>query len=100
MAKRTDYAALIEKVNYSEVSKKLDELAKQPPPKRRKSAADLIAPMSDKLQELHGKGWSFEQLAVSLAEMGVPVKASVLRDLFGKSARKGKSRAKAAAPAA
>jgi hypothetical protein len=97
MSTRIDYAAIAAKVNYSELSKKLDELAKQEPPKRRKSAADLIAPVADKLRELHAKGWSFEQLAEQMKAMGCPVKATVLRDQLGKSVKRTKPRGKAAA---
>ena len=46
MSTRTDYASIIAKTNYGELSKKLDEMAKQEPPKRRKSAADAIAPVA------------------------------------------------------
>lgn len=99
MSTRTDYATLIEKTNYAELTKKLDEMAQQEPPKRRKSAADLIAPVAGKLRELHAKGWSFEQLAESMKTMGCPVKASVLREQLGRTARKGKPRGKAAAAA-
>jgi hypothetical protein len=97
MKSRTDYAEIIAKTNYTELSKKLDELAKQEPPKQRKSAADAIAPVADKLRELHAKGWSFEQLAESMKAMGCPVKASALREQLGKAARKTKPRSKAAA---
>ncbi len=97
MNTRTDYAALAAKVNYAEMSKKLDEMAKQEPPKKRKSAADLIAPVAEKLRDLHAKGWSFEQLAESMKAMGCPVKASVLRDQLGKKTRQTKLRGKTAA---
>lgn len=97
MSTRTDYAAIIAKTNYTELSKKLDEMAKQEPPKRRKSAADAIAPIADKLRELHAKGWSFEKLAESMKAMGCPIKASALREQLGKTARKTKAREKAAA---
>ena len=84
MSTRTDYAAIIAKTNYTELSKKLDELTKQEPPSQRKSAADAIAPVADKLRELHAKGWSFEKLAESMKAMGCPVKASALREQLGK----------------
>lgn len=96
MKSRTDYAEIIAKTNYTELSKNLDELTKQEPPKRRKSAADAIAPVADKLRELHAKGWSFEQLAESMKAMGCPVKASALREQLGKPSRKTKPRGKTA----
>ena len=96
MSTRTDYAAIIAKTNYPELSKKLDELGKQAPPKRRPSAADAIAPVADKLRELHAKGWSFEKLAESMKAMGCPVKASALREQLGKAVKKSKPRGKAA----
>ena len=97
MSTRTDYAALAAKVDYAELSKKLDEMAKQEPPNRRKSAADVIAPVANKLRDLHAKGWTFEQLAESMKAMGCPVKAKVLRDHLGKRVRKARSRGKTAA---
>ena len=97
MSTRTDYASIIAKTNYAELSKKLDELARQEPPKRRKSAADAIAPVADKLRELHAKGWSFEKLAESMKAMGCPVKASALREQLKKVDRKTKPRWKVAA---
>lgn len=96
MSTRTDYTALVEKINYKELEKKLEELGKQPPPKKKKSAADLLAPVLDKLRELHGKGWSYQQLADELKAMGCPIKTSVLREQLGKGSRRGRAKVKGA----
>jgi hypothetical protein len=79
MTTRTNYDQLAEKVDYTKVDKRLDGLREQEPPKKRKSAADLLAPVRGKLLELHGKGWTYEQLAGELAESGLPVKVATLR---------------------
>jgi len=80
MATRTDYNEAADKIDYSKLDKKLDQLREQKPPKKRKRAADLLAPVREKLLELHGKGWTYEQLTQELNGAGLPVKAATLRD--------------------
>jgi hypothetical protein len=99
MSTRTDYAEIVTKTNYADLSENLDKIAKQGPPKRRPSAADAIAPVADKLREMHAQGWSFEKLAESMKSFGIPIKASMLREQLGKSTRKSKPRRKAAVAA-
>lgn len=80
MSTRTDYNQIAEKLNYSAIETKLSQMANQEPPKKRKKASDLLAPIAGKLKELHGKGWTYDQIAKELGAMGLPVKASTLRE--------------------
>ena len=79
MNTRTNYDQLAEKIDYAKLDKKLEQLREQEPPKKRKRAADLLAPVREKLLELHSKGWTYEQLSKELNESGLPVKIATLR---------------------
>jgi hypothetical protein len=83
MNTRIDYTELAAKLNYSALEKKLEQLREVAPPKKRKQVGDVLAPVAKKLRELHGKGWSYEQLAKELTDAGLPVKPSALRDHLG-----------------
>lgn len=80
MSARTNYDQLADKIDYTKLEKKLEQLGEQAPPKKRKSVADLLAPVREKLLELHAKGWTYEQLAQELHESGLPVKVATLRN--------------------
>ena len=56
MKTRTNYGEIADGIDYAKLDKKLDELRKQEPPKKRRRAADLLAPVRDKLLELHTAG--------------------------------------------
>jgi len=92
MAERIDYAKVAEKLNYPALEKKLDELLEKAPPKRRKQAADVLAPLTKKLRELHTKGWSYKQLCEELKVSGLTVTVSALRAHLTKSPRNGKAK--------
>jgi len=79
MKERTDYQAIAERIDYTKLEKKLDELQGEPPPKKRKSAGDVLAPVREKLLELRAKGWTYAQLTAELNGAGVPVKVGTLR---------------------
>ena len=83
MSERTNYGAIAEKVDYTKLEKKLEQLRDQEPPKKRKSAGDVLAPVRDKLAELHAAGWTYEQLAAELNSAGMPVKVGTLRECLG-----------------
>jgi hypothetical protein len=100
MSTRTDYNQIAEKLNYSAIETKLSQMANQEPPKKRKKASDLLAPIAGRLKELHGKGWTYEQIAKELAGMGLPVKASTLREYLTTKRNAGAKRAAKAAPGA
>ncbi len=99
MTTRIDYTALAAKLNYSALEKKLEQLVTIAPPKKRKQIGDVLAPVAKKLRELHGKGWSYEQLAKELTEAGLPVKPSALRDHLGAKPRRSSKRSPAVAHA-
>jgi hypothetical protein len=94
MSTRTDYAEAADRIDYQKLDKRLDQLREQLPPKKRKRAADLLAPVRGKLLELHGKGWTYEQLAQELNGSGLPVKAGTLRDYLTGREHKRKSKAR------
>ena len=83
MSDRTNYGTIAEKIDYTKLDKKLEQLREQEPPKKRKSAGDVLEPMREKLTELHAAGWSYAQLAEELASAGLPVKVGTLRECLG-----------------
>ena len=83
MSDRTDYGQVAAKLNYPALEKKLEQLRDQPPPRKRKSAGDVLAPVRDKLAELHAAGWTYAQLAEELNGAGLPVKVGTLREYLG-----------------
>ena len=83
MKERTDYTAAAERIDYTKLEKKLDELREEAPPKKRKSAGDVLEPVREKLLELRAKGWTYAQLAAELNGAGVPVKVGTLRHYLG-----------------
>ena len=94
MSARTNYDQLAEKIDYAKLDKKLEQLREQEPPKKRKRAADLLAPMREKLLTLHGQGWTYEQLAQELEGAGLPVKVATLRGYLTSREHGGKKTAK------
>lgn len=100
MAERIDYTKVAEKLNYQSLEKKLNELSEKTPTKKRKRAADLLAPVTNKLLELHGKGWSYEQLAEELKAGGLPITVSALRAHLTQATKTQKASRKAAVPKA
>ena len=94
MSTRTDYDEIADKIDYTKLERKLDQLREKEPPKKRRSAADLLGPVREKLLELHGKGWTYEQLARELHESGLPVKLATLRNYLSGRAHGGKKSAK------
>ena len=97
MSTRTDYAQLAAKVDYAALEKKLSQLAQREPPKKRRTAEDLLEPLREKLLALYRKGWSSAQLVEELKAAGVPVSPARLRECLnrwtGNDKRTVKSRA-------
>ena len=83
MSERTDYSAVAERLDYTKLERKLDQLQDRPPPKRRKRASDVLEPVREKLLTLRANGWSYDQLTAELNEAGLPVKVGTLRDYLG-----------------
>ncbi len=94
MNTRTDYHQIADKIDYLKLEKKLDQLREKAPPKKRKSVADLLAPVRERLLELRGNGWTYEQLAQELGESGLPVKVATLRNYLSSRGHGGKKSAK------
>ena len=100
MSKRIDYEQIAAKLDYAALEKKLAQLAERQPPKNRKTAADLLEPLREKLLALQRKGWSSQQLAAELKTAGVPVSAARVREALNRwtntAKRRGIKRDKAA----
>ena len=75
MSTRIDYAQIAAKLDYTALDKKLSQLAEREPPKKRRTAEDLLEPLREKLLALYRKGWSSAQLVEELKAAGVPVNA-------------------------
>ena len=80
MSTRTDYAQIATKLDYAALEKKMEQLSQRAPPRKRKTAADLLEPLREHLLTLHRKGWSSGQLAEELKTAGVPVSPARLRE--------------------
>ena len=80
MSDRTDFAAMAEKIDYTRLEKKLEQLRQQEPPKKRKGIADVLAPVREKLIELHAAGWTYPRLVEELNGAGVSIKLGTLRE--------------------
>ena len=96
MKTRIDYGQLAAKLDYTALEKKLEQLGQQEPPKKRRTAADALEPLRDRLLALHHKGWSSGQLVEELKAAGVPVSPARFRECLsqwaGNGKRTGKSR--------
>jgi len=94
MSIRTDYGQLAEKLDYSALERKLAQLAEREPPKSRRTAADVLEPLREKLLALHRKGWSGSQLVEELKAAGVPVSPARFRECLSRWTSNGKRAAK------
>lgn len=83
MSDRTDFAAMAEKIDYTRLEKKLEQLRQQEPPKKRKGIADVLGPIREKLIELHAAGWTYPRLVEELNGAGVSIKLGTLREYLG-----------------
>ena len=93
MNKRIDYGQIAAKLDYATLDKKLEQLAQREPPKSRKTAVDLLEPLSGGIIALHRKGWNSQQLAEELKAAGVPVSPARLRECLNKWTTSGKGAA-------
>ena len=75
-----DYTKLAASLDYAALEKKLTQLSERQPPKTRKSVADVLEPLRERLLALHHSGWTSLQLAQELKSAGVPVSPARLRD--------------------
>ena len=84
MSTRADYAQIATKLDYAALEKKMEQLSRRAPPRKRKTAADLLEPLRDGLLALHRNGWSSGQLAEELKAAGVPVNPARLRECLSR----------------
>ncbi|MGA2222694.1 MAG: hypothetical protein ABSH21_13130 [Verrucomicrobiia bacterium] len=84
MSTRADYAQIATKLDYAALEKKMEQLSQRAPPRKRKTAADLLEPLREQLLTLHRKGWSSGQLAEELKAAGVPVSPARLRECLSR----------------
>src|ERR1700689_4091143 len=80
MSTPIDYTKLAATLDYASIEKKLEQLTQRDPPRTRKTVADVLEPLRERLLDLHRKGWSSGQLADELKIAGVPASAARLRE--------------------
>ena len=90
MNTRTNYGQLAQKLDYLALEQKLTQLAEREPPKDRKTAADLLEPLREKLLALHRKGWSGSRLVEELKAAGVPVSPARFRECLNRWTNNGR----------
>lgn len=84
MSTRMDYAQVAAKLDYAALNKKLEQLTQRAPPRKRKTAADVLEPLRERLLALYRNGWSSGQLADELKTAGVPVSPARLRECLSR----------------
>ena len=94
MNRQIDYTELATKLDYAALDKKLTQLVQAKPPKQRKTVADVLEPLRERLLALHRHGWSSGQLVVELKAAGVPVSPARLRECLNRWADGGREVAK------
>jgi hypothetical protein len=91
MNRPIDYTTLAATLDYASLDKKLSQLAEGKPSKRRKTAADVLEPLRERLLALHRNGWSSGQLVSELKAAGVPISPSRLRECLNRWSNGGNS---------
>ena len=66
MSTRMDYTQIAAKLDYAALEKKLEQLTQREPPRKRKTAADVLEPLRERLLALRRKGWKTGELAEEL----------------------------------
>ncbi len=84
MSTRIDYGQIAAKLDYATLEKKLEQLTQREPPRKRKTAADVLEPLRERLLALHRKGWRSGQLADELKAAGVPMSPAHLRECLSR----------------
>jgi hypothetical protein len=80
MRTATDYTKLAATLDYAVLEKKLEQLAQRDPPRKRKTVADVLEPLRERLLDLQGRGWKARELADELKAAGVMVSPVRLRE--------------------
>jgi len=94
MSNRVDYEQVAAKLDYAAVDKKLAQLAEREPPKKRKTVADVLEPLRERLLALHRKGWSSTQLCAELKGVPIPVSPARMRECLRRWTASGNGAAK------
>jgi hypothetical protein len=84
MSTQIDYGQIAAKLDYEALNKKLEQLTQRAPPRKRKTAADVLEPLRERLLALHAKGWTSGDLADELKAAGVPVNPARLRECLSR----------------
>jgi hypothetical protein len=98
MSTTIDYTKLAATLDYAAVEKKLEQLTQRDPPRKRKTVADVLKPLRQRLLDLHSKGWSAGQLADELKTAGVMVSPARLRECLNYWAAGGDGAARSRSP--
>ena len=80
MRTATDYTKLAATLDYAALEKKLEQLAQRDPPRKRKTVADVLEPLRERLLDLQGRGWKATELADELKTAGLSVSPTRLRE--------------------
>ncbi len=84
MTTRMDYTQIAAKLDYAALEKRLEQLTQREPPRKRKTAADVLEPLRERLLALRRKGWKTGELAEELKAAGVPVSPACLRECLSR----------------
>jgi hypothetical protein len=84
MSSPIDYTRLAATLDYVALEKKLEQLKQRDPPRRRKTVADVLEPLRERLLALRRKGWKTGELAEELKAAGVPVSPARLRECLNR----------------
>jgi hypothetical protein len=84
MSTPMDYTKLAATLDYAALNQKLTQLTQRAPPRKRKTAADVLEPLRERLLALHHNGWSSGHLADELKIAGVPVSPARLRECLSR----------------
>ena len=79
-----DYTKLAATLDYAALNQKLEQLTQRDPPRKRKTAADVLEPLREGLLALQAKGWTSGDLADELKAAGVPVNPARLRECLNR----------------
>ena len=79
-----DYTKLAASLDYAALNRKLTQLAERQPTRKRKTVADVLEPLRERLLALHAKGWTSGDLSEELKAAGVPVTPARLRECLSR----------------
>ena len=94
MSNRVDYEQVAAKLDYAALEKKLAQLAEVEPPKKRKTVADVLEPLRERLLALQRKGWSSAQLCEELKRVPIPISPARMRECLRRWTATGNGAAK------